>query len=160
MRKFWYSLGTIQMISCRARLVTMDETQLYHYDPEKKQQSIQWRHSGSSRPKKIPSAKIRWKSSRLDFFWDQDGIPLTDYLPKDKTINAEYYSSLLVQLKDILKEKRRGKFIKGVLFFHDNAPTHRGLATLKKLAYLAFQFLDHPPYSTDLAPSDYRLFLD
>ena len=68
MRKFWYSLGTIQMISCRARLVTMDETQLYHYDPEKKQQSIQWRHSGSSRPKKIPSAKIRWKSSRLDFF--------------------------------------------------------------------------------------------
>jgi len=66
-------------------------------------------------PQKIRSAKIRWKSSRLDFFWDQDGIPLTDYLPKDKTINAEYYSSLLVQLKDILKEKRRGKFIKGVL---------------------------------------------
>jgi len=26
--------GAIQMISCRARLVTMDETWLYHYDPE------------------------------------------------------------------------------------------------------------------------------
>ena len=26
-----------------------------------------WHNSGSPRPKKIPSAKIRWKSSRLDF---------------------------------------------------------------------------------------------
>jgi histone-lysine N-methyltransferase SETMAR len=28
----------------------------------------------------------------------------------------------------------------------------------EKLANLSFQFLDHPPYSPDLAPSDYRLF--
>jgi histone-lysine N-methyltransferase SETMAR len=48
--------------------------------------------------------------------------------------------------------------IKGVLFFHDNAPAHRALATRKKLAYLGFQCLHHPPYSLDLAPSDYRLF--
>jgi hypothetical protein len=38
-------------------------------------------------------------------FCDQDCIPLIDYLPKGRTINAESYSSLLVQLKDILKEK-------------------------------------------------------
>jgi len=69
-------------------------------------------------------------------FWDQDGIILIDYLPKGQTINAEYYSSLLVQLKDILKDKRRGKFTKGVLFLHDNAPAHRALAIQKKLAYL------------------------
>jgi len=41
---------------------------------------------------------------------------------------------------------------------HDSAPAHRALATQKKLAYLGFQCLDHPPYSPDLAPSDYRLF--
>ena len=34
-----------------SRLVTMDETWLYHYDSEKKQQSIGWRHSGSPGPK-------------------------------------------------------------------------------------------------------------
>jgi len=33
------------------RLVTMDETWLYHYDPETKQQSMDWRLSGSPRPK-------------------------------------------------------------------------------------------------------------
>jgi hypothetical protein len=32
-----------------------------------------------------------------------------------------------------------------VLFLHDNAPAHRVLATQKKLAYLGFQCLDHPP---------------
>jgi len=91
-------------------------------------------------------------------FWNQDGILFIDYLPKGQTINAEYYSSLLLQLKDILKEKRRGKVTKGVLFLQDNAPTHRVLAAYKKLAYLGFQCLDHPPYSPDVAPSDYHLF--
>ena len=41
---------------------------------------------------------------------------------------------------------------------HDNAPTHQELATPKNLAYLGFHCLDHPPYSPDLAPSDYHLF--
>jgi len=91
-------------------------------------------------PQKNPSAKICWKSSRLDFFWDQDGILLIDYLPKGQTINAEYSLSLLAQLKDILNENRRGKFTKGVLFLH-NAPAHRALATQKKLACLVFQRL-------------------
>jgi histone-lysine N-methyltransferase SETMAR len=50
------------------------------------------------------------------------------------------------------------KVSKGVVFLHDNAPAHRTLATQKKLAYLGFQCLDHPPYSPDLALSDYHLF--
>jgi hypothetical protein len=62
-------------------------------------------------------------------FWDQDGILLTDNLPMGQTINAEYYTSLLVQLDDILKEKRRSNFTKLVLFLHQNAPSHRSLLT-------------------------------
>jgi histone-lysine N-methyltransferase SETMAR len=57
-----------------------------------------------------------------------------------------------------LKEKRHGKVTKGVLFLHDNAPTYQALATQKKLAYLDFHCLDHPPYSPDLALSAYHLF--
>jgi histone-lysine N-methyltransferase SETMAR len=41
---------------------------------------------------------------------------------------------------------------------HDNAPARRALATQNKLADLGFHYLDHPPYSPDLAPSDYYLF--
>jgi hypothetical protein len=59
-----------------------------------------------------------------------------------------------VQLKDILKEKRKGKVTKEVLLLYGNAPAHWALAIHTKLAYLGFQCFDHPPYSPDLAPSD------
>ena len=109
-----------------------------------------------------PAQNFRLQKSAGKFlasiFRDQDGILLIGYLPKGQTINADYYSSPLVQLKDILNEKRRGKFTKVVLFLHDNAPAHWVLATQKKLAYLDFHCLDHLPYSPDLAQSDYHLF--
>ena len=123
------------------------------------QRNNQW--SGGIAAHRAPK-KFRMQKSAgnvlASIFWDQDGILLINYLPKGRTINAEYYSSLLVQLKDILKEKLRGKFAKGVLFLHDNDPAHRALATQKKLAYLGFQCLDDPPHSPDLAPSRYQLF--
>jgi len=133
----------------------MDETWYYHYDPQTKQQSMEWRHSGSRRPKEFRVQKSAGKVL-ASIFWDQDGILLIDYFPKGQTINVKYYSSLLVQL-DVLKEKCRGKVTKGVLFLHDNATVHRALATQKKLPYLGFQCLDHPPYSPDLTPSDYHV---
>jgi len=138
-------------------MVTTDETWLYHYDPETKQQWIEWQHSGSPRPKKFRVQKSAGKVL-ASIVWDKDSILLIDYLPKGQTINAEYYSSLLVQLQGIWKEKRCGKVTKGVLFLHDNIPPHQALATQKKLAYLGFHCLDHPPNSPDLTPSDYHLF--
>ena len=50
------------------------------------------------------------------------------------------------------------KVTKVFLVLHDNAPAHRALATQKKLAYLGFHCLGQPPYSPNLAPSDYHLF--
>jgi len=124
----------------------------------RRQSNNQWSGgiAAHSAPKKFGVQKSAGKVL-ASIFWDQDGILLIDYLPKGQTINAEYYSSLLGQLKDILKEKRHGKFTKGVLILHDNAPAHRALATQKKMTYLGFQCPDHPPYSPDLAPSDYHL---
>jgi hypothetical protein len=101
---------------------------------------------------KLPTVKIRWKVL-VSIFWDQGGIFLIDYLPKGRTINVEYYSPLLVLLKDILKEK----FLRNFYFLHDNAPVNRSLATQKKLTYLSFQCLDRQTYSPELAPSNYHL---
>ena len=81
------------------RLVTMDETWLYHYGPDSKQQTVEWRHSGSRRPQKF---RVQKSAGKVLSFWDQDSILLIDYLPKGQTINPEYYSCLPVQLKDIL----------------------------------------------------------
>ena len=73
-----------------------------------------WRHSGSPLPNKFQLKKST-RRVLASIFGDQDGILLIDYIPKGLTINVEYYSSLLVQLKDILKEKHRGKVTKGGL---------------------------------------------
>jgi len=143
--------GAIQMISCRG---WWSWTKPGHITMTRRQGNNQW--SGSPRPKKFQVQKSAGKVL-ASVFWDQNSILLIDYLPRGQTINAEYYLSLLVQLKDILKEKCRGKVTKGVLFLH-NALSHWALATQKKLAYLGFQCLDHPPCSLDLAPSDYHLF--
>jgi len=50
------------------RLVTMDETWLYHFDPETKQQSMEWRHSGSPHPKIFQVQKSAGKVLSSIFF--------------------------------------------------------------------------------------------
>ena len=60
---FWNFFGTIQMILCRARLVTMDENWLCHYDPETNQHSMEWRHCSSPHPKKFRVQKSAGKFS-------------------------------------------------------------------------------------------------
>ena len=134
-----------------SQLVTVDKTWLYQYDLETTQQSVEWQHTGSPCPAPKNSKYKNLLENLPRFF----GIKT---VLKGQTINAEYYSSLLVQLKDILKEKCCRKFTKGVLFLHDNALAHWAFATQKKLAYLGFQCLDRPPYSLDLAASEYHLF--
>jgi len=120
---------------------------------------VEWRHSGSPGPSpKTSECKNSLEKLSPRFFLDQDGILLIDYLPESQTLNAENFSSLLVQLKNFSKKNRGGNFTKVVLFLNDNAPAHRALATQKKLAYLGFQCPDHPPYSPGLAPSDYHHF--
>ena len=141
-----------------SRLETIDETFLYHYDPETKQQSMEWRHSGSPHPKNFRVQKFAGKVLACLDFWDQDGILQIYYLPKSQTIKAAYYASLSVQLRDILKEKHHRNFTKLVFFLHNKFPAHRALVTQKKLAYLGSQCLHHQPNFPDLAPSDYHLF--
>ena len=119
----------------------------------RRQSSNQWSEGIASHPAPQKFRVQKFEGKFLtSVFWDQDGILLIDYLQKDQTINAEYYLSLLVQLKDTLKEKRRGKVTKGVLFLHDNVPAHRTLASQKKVAYLGFHCLHHLPYFPGSGP--------
>jgi len=52
----------------------MDETWLYHYDPETKQQSMEWRHSGSPDLKKFQVQKSAGKVLASVFFFGGGGI--------------------------------------------------------------------------------------
>ena len=49
-------------------LVTCDESWIYCYDPQTKRQSSQWKHAGSSRPKKDRQSKSTHKHLMIPFF--------------------------------------------------------------------------------------------
>jgi hypothetical protein len=88
----------------------MDETWLHHYDPDTKQQTLEWRHSGSPCPKEFREQKSAGKFIAPNFLFKTASSPLIIF--QRAKINAEYYLSLLVQVKDILKEKCPGNFTK------------------------------------------------
>ncbi|GFY35086.1 histone-lysine N-methyltransferase SETMAR [Trichonephila clavipes] len=46
----------------------------------------------------------------------------------------------------------------GGRLLHDNARPHTALVTKAILKQFKWEVLDHPPYSPDLAPSDFHLF--
>ena len=58
-----------------------------------------------------------------------------------------------------IKEKRPELATrKGVIFYQDNARPHTSLVTRKKLLDVGWEVMPHPPYTSDLASSDYNLF--
>jgi hypothetical protein len=70
-------------------LITMDEIRIHICDPETKEQSKEWRHSGSPHPKKFKTQKSSSKVL-MSVFWDKDGILLVAYLEKGATITTKY----------------------------------------------------------------------
>ena len=118
---------------------------------------MQWKHSTSPAPKKAKVVSFAGKVM-ASVFWNAKGIVFIDYLQKGKTINREYYAKLLRELRQAIKSKRPGKLTKGVLLHQDNAPAHKSLVAMSTVHDCGFELIDHPPYSPDLAPSDYFLF--
>ena len=139
------------------RFLTQNECWDHHLEPETKRQSMQWKHPFSPLSKKARVVSAAGKVM-ASVFWDSKGIFFIDYLKKGQTINGEYYANLLRQLRKAIKTKRPGKLTKGVLLHQDNAPAHTSMVAMAAARDCGFQLVDHPPYSPDLAPSDYFFF--
>ncbi|XP_046354018.2 histone-lysine N-methyltransferase SETMAR-like [Haliotis rufescens] len=95
---------------------------------------------------------------RATVFLDSKGVLMIDYKPPKKTITGAYYADLMKKLPNAIKEKQRGMLTAGVLLLHDNAPVHKSRVAQAAIRECKFEHLNHPPYSPDLAPSDYYLF--
>ncbi|CAN7975057.1 unnamed protein product, partial [Ixodes persulcatus] len=64
-----------------SKVITGDETWCYGYDPESKQQSSQWKTSGSPRPKKARQVKSNIKTMLISFF-DVKGVVHSEFVPQ------------------------------------------------------------------------------
>ncbi|UYV82266.1 hypothetical protein LAZ67_21001503 [Cordylochernes scorpioides] len=84
--------------------VTMDETWAHHFTPESKQQSMQWRNSGSPPPKKAKAVPSAGKVM-VSVFWDSEGVLLLDFLNKGQTITGHYYATLVKRLREAIRKR-------------------------------------------------------
>ena len=70
-----------------------------------------------------------------------------------------YYKRFDKRFNDTFQQKRPELINRiGVVFHRDNARPHTSLVTRRKLLQHEWDTMPHPPYSPDLAPSDYYLF--
>ena len=77
-----------------------------------------------------------------------------------ETINGERYRTQSIRLKREIAEKRPEYATRheAIIFHHDNARPHVATPVKNYLENSGWEVLPHPPYSLDLAPSDYHLF--
>src|SRR6476469_7879136 len=105
-------------------------------------------------PARLQASQASAGKVMATIFWDTQGV----ILPQGSNITGTYYKNVPNQLRDALKQKRRGKLSRGILLLHDNTPSHSSRIAQAALDECGFEQLCHPPYSPDLAPIDVFLF--
>lgn len=138
------------------RIVTGDEKWIYYDNPKRKKSYVKPGQPAKSTPK----PNIHGSKVMLCIWWDQKGVVYYELLKAGETITAELYRTQLMRLKRALKEKRPKWETKHetLIFHHDNARPHVAQPVKRYLENVGWEVLPHPPYSPDLAPSDYHLF--
>ena len=89
-------------------------------------------------------------------FWEVESILLMDYLEKGRSINSKYHITLLLRLQEEIV-KNGHKWWKNSALSPRQCTVSLVDRNEDKTAWIA---LPQPPYSPDLAPSDYWLFAD
>ncbi|KDR17168.1 hypothetical protein L798_08429, partial [Zootermopsis nevadensis] len=85
-------------------------------------------------------------------------VILVDVMPRGATINSDAYIRTLKTLKKRFRRVWPHKHPAEILLLHDNARPHTSPRTREEITKLGWTVLPHPPYSPDLAPSDFHLF--
>lgn len=140
------------------RIITGDECWIYFYDPETKRDSMEWRRGPEGAPRKFKQQRSVGKVLGC-FFWDSQGLIMREYLEPGPTVSGVRYAQQLRDLRSACVQKRRGKMCAGPLLLHDNAPAHTSQLAIRAAARAGYEILQHPPYSPDLAPSDFFYFI-
>ena len=124
------------------RMITRDEKWIT-YDNNVRKTS--WSKPGEA-SQTVAKPVLKPRKTMLSVWWDWKEIVHHELLASGQTIN----STLYCQRPELINKK-------GVVFHHNNARPYISLVTRQKLRELGWEVLMHPPYSPDLAPSDYHL---
>ena len=139
-----------------SNIITGDGTWVYGYDPETKQQSLQWKSPNSPQPKKACQVHSNVKSMLIVFF-DIQGIVHKEFVPLGQTVNGKFYCEILKRLKEGIRHKRPDKWNKNNWFLHrDNAPSHTSLVR-QFLTSKNITVIPHPPIRLTSRPATFSI---
>lgn len=138
------------------RIVTGDEKWVHYNNPKRRATYGYPGHASSS----TAVQNIHGLKVMLCIWWDQLGVVYYELLQPSERITGEVYRRQLMRLSRALREKRPQYADRHdkVILQHDNARPHVAAPVKTYLETLKWEVLPHPPYSPDLAPSDYYLF--
>jgi hypothetical protein len=134
-----------------AHIITGDETWLPFETP----QDYVWLPKDTAPPER-PKQTIASEKVLVTVFWSTTSFYVINAMPVGESIDAVYFQKKILDplLKEIMKDRSSGQY-----YIHfDNAPAHRASSTAEKLRGTGLIMMPHPPYSPDLAPSDFYLF--
>ena len=114
-------------------------------------------HICNIRPLKVKQTLSKRKTMATVFL-DRKRVLLVDFMQQRTTITKEVYCETLCHLHRAIQNKRRGMLSSGVVLIHGSAWPHCANVTKDLLKKFNWEVFDHPPYSPDLAPSDFHLF--
>jgi hypothetical protein len=92
----------------------------------------------------------------LCVWWNSKGLVYFEMLDPGQTVTADFYKDQLSRVDQALH--RQGVNTASTKFLYDNARPNVAKISQQKIKELGWEVLPHPPYSPDLAPSDYHLF--
>ena len=136
-------------------IVTGDETWIYAYEPESKQQSTVWVFHDEPNPTKVVRSRSTSKKMIACFF-GCTGHVATIPLEDRRSVNAEWYTTIC--LPTVFDEIRKKNKKRRIILHHDNASSHTASQTIEYLKDKNIELMSHCPYSPDLSPNDFFLF--
>lgn len=135
-------------------LMTSDESYILYETPYRRNE---WSIKGAV-PANFPKGGLHPKKIMLCVWWDAEGIIYREFL--NTTVDSDKYCAQLLEVRKSLLKKRPAHINRDRVYFqHDNARPHIANKTKALLDVFKWDVLPHPPYSPDIAPSDFHLFL-
>jgi histone-lysine N-methyltransferase SETMAR len=93
-------------------------------------------------------------------FFDIEGIVHKEFGPPGQTMNEKFYCNVLTRLRENIWRKLPDKWHNNSwTMHHENVLADTSLIVQQFLASTNKTVIPHPPYSLDLAPCDFCLFL-
>jgi len=134
-------------------IVTLDESWFYFTTDYE----AMWLSSSETPPDRerhmVTSPKLM-----LTIVWNPDGFHVINVLPKGQKFNASYYVENILERVSQFAQASGGNRGQAFIVHADNARPHTARISQEFLQSSGLRGAPHPPYSPDLAPSDFFLF--